>query len=54
MNFRPNNVEMQLLGQVRKSSSISLNIRLNYMPESLLTSPDCSNKCNQVLTGQIT
>lgn len=45
---------MELVGQIRKSSSVVVNIKLNYLPGSLIQSQDCSNKCSQILVGAIT
>lgn len=30
-----------------------INLKLNYLPSSLLQAAECSNKCNQILTGSI-
>lgn len=51
--YRPNSITITTVGQIRKSSSIVLNVKLNYFPDSLLESKECSNKCNQVLVGKV-
>ena len=35
------------------SSSIILNIRMNYLPQSLIQSADCNDRCLNVLVGEI-
>jgi cysteine-rich repeat protein len=52
--FVPNQVAFQTMGQIRMSSSVVINLKLNYLPSELLASSDCSNQCNQFLTGAIT
>ena len=44
---------MSQSGQIRMSTSIILNIRLDYLPQSLIQSADCNNKCFNVLVGKI-
>lgn len=51
--FRPDRVTLQRTGEIRKSTSIVLNIKLNYLPSSLLFSGDCANNCNQVLKASL-
>jgi hypothetical protein len=36
------------------SSSVIINLKLNYLPTQLLSSTDCANQCNQFLQGSIT
>lgn len=43
----------ETVGQIRMSSSIVINVKLNYFPASLLEANDCANKCNQILEGKI-
>lgn len=42
------------MGQIRKSTSVTINVKINYMPSALLQSQECANKCSQILTGSIT
>ena len=30
-----------------------INVKINYLPNSLMMSADCNNKCNQIIIGQI-
>lgn len=51
--YRPDKITFTQIGQIRKSTSIVLNLQLNYVPANLMASQDCSNKCNQILVGTI-
>lgn len=42
------------MGQIRRSSSVVINVRLNFLPAALLQSNDCNNRCNQILAVNIT
>ncbi len=42
------------MGQIRKTSSVVINLKMNYLPQELSSSSDCANKCNQILVGSIT
>ena len=53
LNSVPNRVSIELRGQIRLSSSIVLNLHVNYIPNSLLISEECKNSCSQILTGSI-
>ena len=53
ITFQKNHVTISLTGQIRKPTSIILNVRLDYVPKTLLKSADCSNKCFNVLVGEI-
>ena len=52
-NSVPSRVSISQTGQVRLSTSIVLNLRVNYIPASLLISHDCEDSCSQILTGTI-
>lgn len=42
------------MGQIRKSSSVIINMKVNYIPPELSASTDCANKCNNIVVGTIT
>lgn len=42
----PQQVTLELVGQIRQHSSIVLNIQLSYVPQLLLFSSECSASCN--------
>lgn len=52
-NQIPSRITIEQTGQIRKSTSIVINIKINYLPNSLMMSNDCNNKCNQIIIGQI-
>lgn len=41
------------MGQIRYSSRIVLNIRIDYLPRQLLQSRDCNDRCSQVLIANV-
>ena len=47
-----NYVTLTHTGQVRLPTSIVLNIQLDYLPQNLLYSSDCHNKCGNILVGE--
>ena len=51
--FQPGQVTLSQSGQIRMATSMILNIRLDYLPQSLIQSADCNNKCFNVLVGEI-
>ena len=51
--FQPGQVTLSLSGQIRMETSMILNVRLDYLPQALLQSADCNNKCFNVLVGEI-
>ncbi len=51
--YRPEKLRLTQIGQIRRSTSVVINLRLNYLPNSLIQSQDCANKCNQILVGTI-
>lgn len=51
--FQPGQVTLSQSGQIRMPTGIVLNVRLDYLPQSLIQSKDCSNKCRNVLVGEI-
>ena len=53
MNKVPDRVTIEQRGQIRLSSSIVINLHVNYIPNSLLISEACKNSCSQILIGQI-
>jgi hypothetical protein len=42
------------MGQIRMSRSVVIQLKINYLPNSLFVSNDCANQCSQVLVGSIT
>lgn len=52
--YRPERVKLTQIGQIRQSTRVVINLKLNYLPNSLIQSQDCANKCNQILVGTIT
>ncbi len=51
--YKPDRIEISQIGQIRRSTSVVVNIKINYLPESLIQAQECSNKCSQLLTGAI-
>lgn len=41
-------------GQIRYSTKIVINIKLDYLPQALLQSLDCQDRCSSVLIGRLT
>lgn len=42
----PQSVTLQLVGQIRQQSSVTLNVQLSYVPQLLIFSSECSLSCN--------
>ena len=53
-NTLPTSVNIIQTGVVRLGTSIVLNLRINYIPKSLLLGTECQNNCKQLLVGTIT
>ena len=51
--YQPSEVTMIQTGQIRYSSKIVVNVKVDYMPLELIQSSDCSNQCSNVLDGKI-
>lgn len=51
--FNPTAVTIQQTGQIRYSTSIVLNIKIDYLPLALLQSIDCRDRCSSVLIGKL-
>jgi cysteine-rich repeat protein len=51
--FQPGHVSLTQSGQVRLTHAIVINVRLDYLPQSLIQSIDCNDKCKNVLVGEI-
>ena len=51
--YVPTAVTFQQVGQVRMPTSIVINVNVNYIPQSLLYSTECSNSCSQILSTTI-
>lgn len=43
-----------MVGQVRYSTKIVLNIKIDVLPTELLQSRDCNDRCSQVLVADVT
>lgn len=41
-------------GQIRYSSKIIVNVKLDYLPADLLQSDACNDRCSNILDGQVT
>lgn len=50
---RPTRVGMSLAGEVRYSTSMVVNVKVDYLPPELLQSPDCNDRCSGVLDIEI-
>lgn len=53
-NAIPNTISIIQTGQVRLSTSIVLNLRVSYIPNSLLIATECKDSCSQILVGTVT
>jgi hypothetical protein len=42
-----------MLGQIRYCSKVVLNIKIDYLPRTLLQSRDCNDRCSQVLVANV-
>lgn len=51
---RPKEIAFQLIGQIRQQSSIVLNVKVNYIPQSLILSSECSSNCSSIINAIIT
>lgn len=49
----PAQVSFSMVGQIRYSTRIVLNIQIDYLPKQLLQSADCNDRCSQVLVAQV-
>lgn len=51
--FNPDSLEITVIGQIRYSTRITVNVKLNYMPRELLQSKACNDLCKSVVTANI-
>lgn len=49
----PAAVSFQMIGQVRYSTKVVINIKIDYLPKELLQSSDCNDRCSQVLVATV-
>ena len=49
----PQEVTIVQTGQIRYSTKIIVNVKLDYLPKNLLQSSDCNDRCSNVLDGQV-
>lgn len=47
----PGQTSITQVGQIRRCSTIVLNLKLDFLPKNLMQSNECQNKCNQILNG---
>lgn len=40
-------------GQIRYSSKIIVNVKIDYLPSELIQSSDCLDACSNVINGEI-
>ena len=52
--YNPSSVSLIQTGQVRYATKIVINVKLDYMPLSLIQSDDCFDSCSQVLIANVT
>lgn len=53
VQLNPTAVTLTQTGQIRYSTKIVLNVRLDYLPQNLTQSTDCSDSCSQVLVATL-
>ena len=51
--YTPSQVSFQMLGQIRYSTKVVLNIKIDYLPKQLMQSSDCNDRCSQVLVASV-
>ena len=51
--YTPSEVTLIQTGQIRYSTRIVVNIKIDYLPQELLQSLECTDKCSQVLVATI-
>ena len=51
--YLPSELTILQTGQIRYSSMIIINLKLDYMPKSLLQSSDCNDRCSNILDGKL-
>ena len=51
--YQPAEVTIIQTGQIRYSSKIIINVKVDYLPRELLQSDDCNDRCSNVLDGEI-
>ena len=51
--YQPQQITIIQTGQIRYSTKMIVNIKLDYMPKELLQSPDCNDRCSNVLDGEL-
>lgn len=51
--YTPSVVSLTQTGQIRYSTKIIVNVKLDYMPKSLIQSTECNDRCSSVLMASI-
>lgn len=51
--YLPTQLTILQTGQIRYSSKIVVNLKIDYLPKRLLQSSDCTDRCSNVLDGRI-
>ena len=51
--YQPAEVTLIQTGQIRYQTKIMINVKLDYLPQKLLQSSDCSDRCSSVLVAEI-
>jgi hypothetical protein len=53
MIYNPTSVNFGMMGQIRYNTEVVINIKMNYLPKSLMQSSDCNDRCSNILVPTI-
>jgi hypothetical protein len=51
--YNPTDINFGMVSQIRYSTQVVINIRMNYLPKALLQSSDCNDRCSNVLVSSV-
>ena len=51
--YTPAQVSFSMVGQIRYTTRVVINIKIDFLPKALLQSSDCNDRCSQVLQANI-
>lgn len=51
--YNPKKVTLSMLGQIRYSSKVVINIKIDVLPKALLQSKDCNDRCSGVINANV-
>jgi hypothetical protein len=51
--YNPTDINFGMISQIRYSTQVVINVKMNYLPKALLQSTDCNDRCSNVLVSSV-